>query len=346
MTGINNDKRLPQQPDHHSDAKHCKERHQRLKKAVRRDIIFVVAGAIAFALVAYVEKNASNAANRLPHAFKVELDRSVDEQRRIIDAGFILTRPMHSYLSRHREFNDALALGNSLLLTLPMVYVIYVTSWKGDFRLSFRLIATHLFRSLCGWFTYLPPDSEFLSSLYDFPEIFFCLFDDCASNRISAAGNFVTFFSGHVSTVVLIANHLYLAKFTRLSICLHCFNWLQIFRLLATRGHYSIDLIIGYVVAVWVSIPAERLGLYYSLYGLDPEPMECPGMIETFETLIGVSEPEDRFKTRMLLEPTLLHEHAYETKDNICHDTHNVHSDTSVRIAMSIVSEMALQKCE
>lgn len=69
-------------------------------------------------------------------------------------------------------------------------------------------------------------------------------------------------------------------------------------------------------------------------------------MIETFETLIGVSEPEDRFKTRMLLEPTLLHEHAYETKDNICHDTHNVHSDTSVRIAMSIVSEMALQKCE
>ena len=125
MTGINNDKRLPQQPDHHSDAKHCMERHQRLKKAVRRDIIFVVAGAIAFALVAYVEKNASNAANRLPHAFKVELDRSVDEQRRIIDAGFILTRPMHSYLSRHREFNDALALGNSLLLTLPMVYVKY-----------------------------------------------------------------------------------------------------------------------------------------------------------------------------------------------------------------------------
>ena len=46
---------------------------------------------------------------------------------------------------------------------------------------------------------------------------------------------------------VLIANHLYNAKFTRLSISLHCFNWLQVIRLLATRGHYSIDLIIGYM---------------------------------------------------------------------------------------------------
>lgn len=331
--------------DHHSEAKHSQQRHQRLRKAVRRDIIFIVAGAIAFALVAYVETHASNADNRLPHAFKVELDTSADEHRRIVDAGFILTRPMHSYLSRHREINNALALCNSLLLTLPLIYVIYVTSWKGDFRLSFRLIATHLFRSLCGWFTYLPPDSDFLSSSYDFPEIFFCLFEDCTS-RITTAGNFVTFFSGHVATIVLIANHLYLNKFTRLSICLHCFNWLQIFRLLATRGHYSIDLIIGYVVAVWVSIPAERLGLYYSLYGLDPEPMECPCMIKTFETLIGVSQTEDRFKTRMLLQPDTLLHHEYKTRDNTCHDTHIVHSETSVRIAMSIVSEMALRKCE
>lgn len=338
-------------PMHHrttttTDTKHFQRRHQRLRKAVRRDVIFIFAGAIAFALVAYVETHASNADNRLPYAFKVELDTSADKHRRIVDAGFILTSPMHSYLSRHREINDALALCNSLLLTLPLVYVIYVTSWKGDFRLSFRLIATHLFRSLCGWFTYLPPDSDFLSSSYDFPEIFFCLFDDCSNNRISAAGNFVTFFSGHIATIVLIANHLYLAKFTRLSICLHCFNWLQIFRLLATRGHYSIDLIIGYVVAVWVSIPAERLGLYYSLYGLDTEPMECPGMISTFETLIGVSQTEDRFKTRMLLEPDTLLHHAYKTKDNACHDTHNVHSETSMQIALSIMSEMALKKCE
>ena len=87
----------------------------------------------------------------------------------ILDAGFILTTPLHSYLASHRDINDLLAGLNSILLTLPLAYVVYVTIWLGDFRLSFRLIATHLFRTLCGWFTYLPPDPQFLSSLNDFP---------------------------------------------------------------------------------------------------------------------------------------------------------------------------------
>ena len=41
-------------------------------------------------------------------------------------------------------------------------------------------------------------------------------------------------------------------------------NCLQVYRLLATRGHYSIDIIVGFVVAVHVTNPAERLGLYFS----------------------------------------------------------------------------------
>jgi len=117
----------------------------------------------------------------------------------ILDAGFILTTPLHSYLSSHRDINNVLAGLNSILLTLPLAYVVYVTIWLGDFRLSFRLIATHLFRTLCGWFTYLPPDPQFLSSLLDFPEIFLCLFQECsAHNNV----NFLTFFSGHVATLV------------------------------------------------------------------------------------------------------------------------------------------------
>jgi hypothetical protein len=38
---------------------------------------------------------------------------------------------------------------------------------------------------------------------------------------------------------------MYMAKHTHMSVVLHGFNWLQAIRLLATRGHYSIDLIIG-----------------------------------------------------------------------------------------------------
>lgn len=77
----------------------------------------------------------------------------------IIDAGFILTSPIHQYLAKNRRTNDALAIINSAFLVLPLSYVAYTTLWKGDFRLSFRLIATHLFRSLCGWFTWVPYNS-------------------------------------------------------------------------------------------------------------------------------------------------------------------------------------------
>lgn len=41
-------------------------------------------------------------------------------------------------------------------------------------------------------------------------------------------------------------------------------NVLQILRLLATRGHYSIDIMVGWIVAVYVSNPAEKIGRWYS----------------------------------------------------------------------------------
>jgi hypothetical protein len=153
------------------------------------------------------------------------------------------------------------------------------------------------------------------------------------------------FFLSHIYQV-LIANHLYNAKLTRVSVSLHCFNWLQAIRLLATRGHYSIDLIIGYVVAVWVSSPAERLGLYYSRM----IPPAVPGIVETFEALIGVSETEFRGrdhsqerKTGKTLQPELLHADGWKAGNN---DSHTVQSETSVRIAVDIVVDMARRNRE
>ena len=52
--------------------------------------------------------------------------------------------------------------------------------------------------------------------------------------------------------------------FKKLGILFHVLNCLQVYRLLATRGHYSIDIIVGFVVAIHVTNPAERLGLYFS----------------------------------------------------------------------------------
>lgn len=160
----------------HPNVEISKLRQQRFKVAVWRDIVFLVGGAIAFAIVGYVEQHAADADIRL-NRIRLYNNNNIDDNlctesesdtcsnnnvwythsdaptKRILDAGFILTSPSHSYLARNREINDILAMANSFLLTIPLAYVIYVTLWRGDFRLSFRLIATHLFRSLCGWFT-------------------------------------------------------------------------------------------------------------------------------------------------------------------------------------------------
>jgi hypothetical protein len=183
-------------------------------------------------------------------------------------------------------------------------------------------------------------------SYYDFPEVFLCLFHHECTSIVEASSfvPFVTFFSGHIATIVIIANHLYLRKFSTLSILLHTFNWLQALRLLATRGHYSIDLIIGYVVAVWVSDPAERLGLYYSR-GVSPAlPKNAK---ETFEILVGVRVSDSRTDATDDIERK---DHLKETAELKLRravnsdDLHNVQSETSVRVAIEIVTELALNR--
>jgi hypothetical protein len=64
--------------------------------------------------------------------------------------------------------------------------------------------------------------------------------------------------------VVMVANDMWRRKWSRLSIFLHVMNAFQMVRLLATRGHYSIDIIIGWVAAIYVSSPAARIGRRFS----------------------------------------------------------------------------------
>merc|ERR1719410_3041224 len=98
---------------------------------------------------------------------------------------------------------------------------------------------------------------------------------------------FVSFFSGHVATTVIVANHMYAWKFNRAALGLHVLNVFQILRLLSTRGHYSIDIIIGWVVAIYVSNPADRLGLYYSRGVLWKE-IAPRDRVDAFEKMVGI----------------------------------------------------------
>ncbi|OEU11187.1 hypothetical protein FRACYDRAFT_141457, partial [Fragilariopsis cylindrus CCMP1102] len=190
-----------------------------------------------------------------------------------IDTGFILTQPLYTFLLNNRYWNDIFAGLNSIVLLIPGLYIGYMTLWIGDYSCSFRVLSVSLLRAFCGWFTYLPPDPSYLNSYYDFPDVIHCITgnEDCSPTSNSDSNSessspaimpFVSFFSGHVATLVVVANHMALSKTksTRYywSVTIHVLNILQIIRLLATRGHYSIDIIIGWYVAVYVSNPAGR----------------------------------------------------------------------------------------
>ena len=73
--------------------------------------------------------------------------------------------------------------------------------------------------------------------------------------------------------------------------------------LLATRGHYSIDIIIGWYVTVYVSTPAGRLGRYYSRGATVREILPKTAQ-EAFERATGVAdERQERRMSALMLRP-------------------------------------------
>lgn len=249
-----------------------------------RDLFFLLASGVALAWIGFSE---SHAGGRHTNEFG------------IADAGFWVTTPIHTYLAAHRSVNNALAAANSVLLILPGLYVAYVTMCIGDYSLVFRILFAELLRSFCGWFTYLPPDPSYLPSKYDFPDILECLTSACEAKPVVLP--FVSFFSGHVAIVVLCANHLLLTGHRRLAALGHVANAAQIVRLLATRGHYSIDIVIAWYVAVDASRRAGRLGRYYSRC----EYHRWPGSAEdAVDFVTGVGDARQSLRWSQLLRRT------------------------------------------
>ena len=250
---------------------------ERLRRIIRRDAIFLVLGAIAASIMGWMEVNAGNAEHRGEDAAA-----SIDAQRGIIDTGYIATKPLHDFLRANRHWNDVLAFVNTIIGVFgPGIYFAYTTLWVGDYEPMFRYLEISILRSLCGWFTFLPPDSSYLMSNYDFPDVMQCLTKECGDPETAEINPFVSFFSGHVATLVICANHMYLKGNRRWSIFFHVFNVLQIIRLLATRGHYSIDIIIGWYMAISISNPAGRLGRYFSR-GDDSFELAMPSTVQEY----------------------------------------------------------------
>lgn len=239
------------------------DRREALWNLAKPIVVLLLLGA-AFKISISVENDPTRGARRPG----VELDTS-----HIVDTGFVLTRRIHAFLYANPFANDLCALINTLVYTPMMLYIGYVTLWLGDYGLIFRMAFTTVIRAGCGWFTYLPASAEYLQSDFDFPDAL----TSGAIEKLIVTGTwpvshpgggelipFVSFFSGHVANMVMVGSHLYLSGHKVAGKGVHFANLLQIVRLLATRGHYSIDIIVGWIVAVYASNPAERLGAYFS----------------------------------------------------------------------------------
>lgn len=239
---------------------------------------FLTVFVLLLALTSWIEANASSHHCTNSSMNTAAID-GTHEKAMITDIGFVWTQNLHDHLTTNQSLNDWLAFGNSLVLLIPLIYSFCVTTVLGDYELIFRIVAAQVLRSLCGWLTYLPPHAEYLASNYDYPDIVNCLFEDCKSTSVTASQPFISFYSGHVANLVICGNDMWMRGVVRsrndprrryygaAAVAVHIVNALQIVRMLATRGHYTIDLLMGWVVAVYVTGRAGQMGRIYSKGG-------------------------------------------------------------------------------
>lgn len=146
------------------------------------------------------------------------------------DVGFIWTQSLHDLLLERPALNTVLAAMNTVFVGMQTVYILWTCLVEGRGRPTIAALFMFTCRGILGYTTQLPLPEEFLGSGVDFP-----------------VGNvsFFLFFSGHVAGAVIASLDMRRVKRSQLAFTFDTFNALQSLRLLATRGHYTIDLAAG-----------------------------------------------------------------------------------------------------
>ncbi|KAI0487827.1 hypothetical protein KFK09_027650 [Dendrobium nobile] len=157
------------------------------------------------------------------------------------DIGFLLTENIHGFLSTRPVFNSLLAALNTVFVGMQAVYVGWVFLVEERPRATIAAWPFHVYLQRCYGLLYSAP--EFLSSGVDFP-----------------VGNvsFFLFFSGHIAGAMIASLDMRRMKRRRLALVFDYLNALQAFRLLATRGHYTIDFAVGLAAGFFFDILAGK----------------------------------------------------------------------------------------
>uniref|UniRef100_A0A7I4C4M6 AtPDCT1/2 transmembrane domain-containing protein n=1 Tax=Physcomitrium patens TaxID=3218 RepID=A0A7I4C4M6_PHYPA len=146
------------------------------------------------------------------------------------DAGFVVTDRLHKFLKENTSWHHLLAAANTVLVVFQILYIAWVWAVEGRFRPTLASAFMYSSRGFLGYSTQLPLPKDFLDSAVDFPV---------------GDYSFFLFFSGHVGASVICSLDLRDVNRMRGALLMDTLNVLQMVRLLASRGHYTIDLVIG-----------------------------------------------------------------------------------------------------
>lgn len=144
------------------------------------------------------------------------------------------------------------------MVVLQTLYLSWEFAIRGRFQPALSAAILYSSRGVLGWVTQLPVPSDFLASSVDFPV---------------ANASFFLFFSGHVGVTVIMSLDFRRRGSPRWALLMDVLNGAQTARLLATRGHYTIDLVCG-AVAGWISYSLARL--YEQSVGKAPSLIVAP----------------------------------------------------------------------
>jgi len=146
----------------------------------------------------------------------------------IKDVGFEFTQNMHDYLIAHPKTNTGLSLANSIILMSCNTFYVYDSIINGWTPLVEGFTLLYSFRFIVGFLTRYPQSSELIEDKTEIPPL---------------GSNFFFLFSAHTMSIYLVGAHL---ATNILEMCLlGIIIVLQGIRLLATRGHYSSDIIVA-----------------------------------------------------------------------------------------------------
>ncbi|XP_048539886.1 phosphatidylcholine:diacylglycerol cholinephosphotransferase 1-like [Triticum urartu] len=147
-----------------------------------------------------------------------------------LDLGFHATAAMHAGIAARPWLNSLLAALNTVFVAMQAAYILWAVLAEQRPRAAIATLMMFTCRGLLGCSTQLPLPAEFLGSGMDFP-----------MGNVS----FFLFYSGHVAGAVIASIDMRRVGRRRLAVLYDTLNLLQFVRLLACRGHYTIDLAVG-----------------------------------------------------------------------------------------------------